>query len=140
MDDRGSPEINLYRFDLDEGSSTIYLGEEVFLKLIATVVNDVLKPISFLADLVVEPTFNFLANYLLTPILFHYGEFIIPADFIGIGSIEYDIDVGLPSSPLVTDDAIELYLNGGVYVSTEDNYAEVPTTPLHFLNDTNLGF
>lgn len=41
---------------------------------------------------------------------------------------------------MVSKDAIELYLNGGVYVLNEDNYAKLPEKQLQFIDNHNLGF
>jgi hypothetical protein len=136
----GAPIVNLFSFNLDQGDSTIYLGENFFLKLIADVVNFSFKPSSFLSDLLVVPGFELLFNYFLEPIFFHSGEIIIHIDILGIGSVEYDLDFGLPLSPKVTEDAIELFVNGGTYIMDEKSYASVPETSLEFIKDKDIGF
>ena len=54
--------------------------------------------------------------------------------------MEYDLDFGLPVSPKVTKDSIEIYINGGMYILDEVSYAKVPNTPLHFIDSSEIGF
>ena len=123
----GAPVVELYSFNFYQGDSTIYLGENFILKFIADVLNFSFKPTSILSDLFFVPLFEFLFNYIIEPVFFHSGEIIIPADILGIGSVEYDLDFGLPIAPKVTnDDAIEVYFNGGTYIMDEKSYAPLP--------------
>jgi hypothetical protein len=64
-----------------------------------------------------------LANDIFIPIFFHSGEAIIPTDIVGLGKLEYDIDFGLPFSPRVTNEALEIYMDGGISVLNEASYA-----------------
>ena len=121
--ERGAPEFGIYGFNLDEGDSKLDLGDNFLLKAIADVFNWGFKPTALLADIALQPTWDFLANDIISPIFFHSGEAIIPADIVGLGKLEYDIDFGLPYSPKVTKDAIQIYLDGGISVLNEESYA-----------------
>lgn len=87
-----------------------------------------------------SPVANFIVNDIIQPILFKTGDVILPVDFLGFGKVEYDFDVSMTRPLLITNDSLEAYMNGGIYILTEDNYAKLPTRELQFIDNPDLGF
>lgn len=50
----------------------------------------------------------------------------MPVDLIGLGKLEYDLDLNMPIAPKVQNDSLEVYINGGLYVLNENGYANFP--------------
>ena len=63
--DTGAPTIKLFRFDIDQGRSRLYLGEHWVFKIMAAIVNNSLKPLSLIADIFTSPFFNFAVNNII---------------------------------------------------------------------------
>ena len=86
--------MSLFEFFLYEGDSVLYLGDNFFMNFIASTINYSFKPLSLIADIALAPTVNFIWDRILEPFVLHSGEFILPFDFLGFGSLEYDFNLG----------------------------------------------
>jgi hypothetical protein len=64
----------------------------------------------------------------------------MPVDLIGLGKLEYDLDLNMPIAPKVQNNSLEVYINGGLYVLNENGYANFPKSKLQFINDESLAF
>ena len=111
--------MSIFEFFLYEGDSVLYLGDNLFMQWVAASINYTFKPFSVIADLAFAPTFNFLYDKVLEPYVLHSGEIIVPFDFMGFGDLEYDFDLGFSKPPRVTNDSLEIYLNGDLSVLGE---------------------
>jgi hypothetical protein len=130
--------MSLFEFFLYEGDSVLYLGDNFFMNFIAGCINYTFKPLSLTADIAFAPTVNFLFDNILEPFILHSGEIILPFDFLGFGDLEYDINLGFSQKPKITNDSLEIFLDGGISVLGEEN--EYPKKPLRFIDDEDLGF
>ena len=108
------------------------------MNFIASTINYSFKPLSLIADIALAPTVNFIWDRILEPFVLHSGEFILPFDFLGFGSLEYDFNLGFSQKPRVTNDSLEIYLDGSISVLGEENEWEVKK--LQFIQDEDLGF
>ena len=104
----------------------------------AASINYTFKPISLVADIAFAPSFNFLFDNIFEPYFLHSGEIILPFDYFGFGDLEYDFNLGFSQKPKVTNDSLEIYLDGSISVLGEKN--EWDQKPIRFIDDEGLGF
>lgn len=132
--------MQLFDFSLEEGDSAWFFGPSLFMKFLAASVNFPLKPTTYLTNQFFEPIFNYWYEEIFEPYIIHSGEIVLPFDYFGFGTLEYDWDLAFTKPPVVTEDSVEIYLDAGLTVLNEYLYDIPPQHEMSFIDNENLGF